>query len=138
MNHALVPLQAILSLVPVLEQEDGWQLISSIFALEQFVERFRTAVELFNFSAFEMQQARCERNLTDAASGFEVVGQGVWKEKRNRFGGWQHIAARDGALQIYHLRIVMEKVQRQLINVPTIHRLVDSPQLRTAVKLFQS
>jgi len=32
----------------------------------------------------------------------------------------------------------MEKVQRQLINVPTIHRLVDSPQLRAAVKLFQS
>lgn len=79
MNDALVPLQAILSLVPVPEQEDGWQLISSIFALEHFVENFRTAVELFNFSVLEMHRARYDRNLTHAASEFDVVGQGVWR-----------------------------------------------------------
>jgi hypothetical protein len=137
MDDVLVPLNSIASLVPKSEFDDAWQLVSTLIALEQFTRAFRIAVDLFNFSALQLQRAREDRYSESTASGF--YDYEAWKEKSQRFSGWQHIAARDGALQIYHIGILVEeKIKGQLNNVPTIRRLVNSSQLRTAVKLFQS
>jgi hypothetical protein len=138
MNPIVPPLNSILSLVPEVERGDTWQLVLAVTGLERFVQDFRAAVDLFNFSALEMHRARSERDLARAASGSAVDGLNLWKENSTRFGAWQHISARDGALQIYHMGIVMEKIKGQLNNVPTIRPLVDSSQLRTTVRLFQS
>jgi hypothetical protein len=135
MKDFQVPLNSIASLVPRAEFGDAWQLVSALIGLEQFTQAFGIAVELFDFSALQLQRARDERDTVSAASG--SYDHEVWRRERQRFSGWQHLAARDGALQIYHMGIVMEKVQGQLHNVPSIRQLVDSSELRTAVKLFQ-
>ena len=135
MKDLLVPLNSIASLVRETEFDDALQLVSALIGLEQFTQAFRIAVELFDFSAVQLQQARNERDMSRAASGF--YDYEVWKQKSQRFAGWQQLAARDGALQIYHMGIVMEKIKGQLNNVPTIREVVDSLELRTAVKLFQ-
>ena len=109
MKDYMVPLNSIASLVPKTEFDDAWQLVSALIGLEQFTQAFRIAIELFDFSAFQLQQARDERDTARAASGF--YNYGLWREKSQRFVGWQHIAARDGALQIYHMGIVMEKIR---------------------------
>jgi hypothetical protein len=56
MNDFLVPWNSIASLVPEAEFEDAWQLVSALIGLEQFTQSFRAAVELFNFSAFQLQR----------------------------------------------------------------------------------
>jgi hypothetical protein len=53
----------------------------------------------------------------------------LWKKESQRLFGWRHIAARDGAMQIYHFGMAMAKIRGQLHNVPTIKPLVDANKL---------
>ena len=115
--------------------QPGYALVCSLIGLEQFTQAFRRAVELFSFSTCQLQRAREERDKARAASG--SYDYGSWKQKSEQLTGWQHIAARDGALQVYQMGIVMGKIRSELNNAPTIQRLVDPSALRTAAKCLQ-
>jgi hypothetical protein len=51
---------------------------------------------------------------------------------------WRQIAARDGALQIYHIGAVIGKFREHLRSSPTLQSLLDRQKLRNATKLFES
>jgi hypothetical protein len=51
---------------------------------------------------------------------------------------WANIAARDGAIQIYHLGAVMRSIRRALRASPTLLSLTDLTKMRTAVRLLNS
>jgi hypothetical protein len=126
-----------LSLVPEEERDEGWQLITSLFGLEQLTDAFKIAVQLFNFAGSELARARNERNAPVAELGADP--HRIWKEKSAILFGWQHMAARDGALQIYHIgKIITKVIGAQLKNVPHIRCHVDSDKFKRATRLFLS
>jgi hypothetical protein len=125
-----------MSLVSKPEEDDASQLVSALHGLEQFAQAFRAAVELFNFSSLQIRRSRDEWNEALSTSGVDPYP--LWKQRSTTFVRWQNMAARDGALQIYHMGAVMESIKGQLKNVPTILPFVDSQKLRNVSRLFRS
>jgi hypothetical protein len=134
MENYLPNLQSIASLVPEQEFDEAWQLVNGLLGLERISGEFITAVELFEFSGTEFQRSRDTREGERAESGF--YDYALWKDQSQRFSGWRHIAARDGAMQIYHFGTTMTKIRGQLYKIPTILPLIDVKTLKSAVKNF--
>jgi hypothetical protein len=132
----VVSLNSIASLARIVEFDEAWQLVVALIGLEQITRAFLSAVELFDFSGLQLEEARSRRASEAAANGF--YDYYAWKETSQRFAAWQHMAARDGALQIYHFGKAIEKSRGQLNNVPSVRAFVDLRKLRTAARLFVS
>lgn len=133
----LPTLNSVVSLVPQPEIDDAWQLVSAAIGMEQFVENFRLAVELFDLCELEVQQANYGVNAARTVPDNFADGE-TWRQRRRKFRGWQHIASRDGAIQIYHIGKTMQSIREHLRGVPTLCTLLDIQQFRTAWKLFES
>lgn len=53
-------------------------------------------------------------------------------------GGWQSLAARDGALTIYHFGCAIEGLKNSLSACPSLNARIDRPPLRHAAKIFET
>jgi hypothetical protein len=88
-----------------------------------------------------------ERNLLLAVYLYEYSQTAGW-ELRNDFarmewalwttGGWQLMAARDGALTIYHFGRAIEGLRNSLGFCPALSSQVDSRKIKNAQKIFES
>jgi hypothetical protein len=94
-----------------------------------------------------------ERRLVFALLLFDASYQENWKLVRaakighldfqmldratDTLGGWQSIAARDGALSIYHFGSTIEAIRHSLPSCPALNALVDHTVLRTAHAQFR-
>jgi hypothetical protein len=105
---------------------------------------------LWLFDACEGWIATAEKEYADAKSaipnGEEKLRASLkLSEPRQKFmstwercGPWTHIAARDGALQIYHFGKSMEKIKDTLHSCPVLNSYVNRQELRSSTKLFTS
>ena len=50
---------------------------------------------------------------------------------------WPMLAARDGAMSVYHFGVAMEGIKKSLPSYPTIDAGVDKKQIRIATNLFR-
>jgi hypothetical protein len=96
----------------------AWAINVMLDNLEGYVRDFRAAVALYDHSL------------------------ALWKkdgtmESEQMFAQWPMLAARDGAMSIYHFGIVMEGIKKTLPSYPAIYGGVDKAQLRAATNLFR-
>jgi hypothetical protein len=100
------------------DEVDAYACISlNRYNLSRFLEEFHSAVRLFEF--------------LERGGGPPSVGV---------FGGqfikFRMIAARDGALNIYHFRCSLDAVRKQLPTCPTLAKTTDCFKLRSALRKF--
>ncbi len=99
-----------------------------ILELAGHVEDFEAAIELYDFS-------------TEAA-GFTGVNKRFDTpeelRKRNRMRHWRIIAAKDGALTLYHFGETVDAIRGGMRNCPVLRSLVDTKKLKEADKQFES
>jgi hypothetical protein len=127
-----VPLPWLARMVPGPEQSDARALLSAADALNRFVSNFNMAVRLFDMAAAEAQ--RLMVNPPYMSSRFRSLHQ----DRLKTYNAWMHIAARDGAIQIYHLGAVMKSFKGSLCSSPTLTTLLDIPKTRMAIRLLES
>ena len=101
---------------PEPEREHSWILQSRLEDLDRYVRQFEAALNLFDISR---EQRRSE------ALGVQS-------------GHWMFIAARDGAMTIYHFANTLQYIRSLLRSCPTIKALVNAPSLRKTTELFQT
>lgn len=138
------PLIWFVRLLPDAERNDAFQLLSAADGLKSFVRNFEMALRLFEMAFAELQRANEElRRVITAPLRHEQQEnrRSILETLRTdiqKYSAWARIAARDGALQIYHLGAVISAVKGALHNAPTLLSLVDKSETRTASKLLES
>jgi hypothetical protein len=88
-----------------------------------YERRLLLAVYLFEYS----KQAAYE------ISDFATLEHALWTT-----GGWQSIAARDGALSIYHFGHAIKGLQNSMHACPTLNQQVENKKIKAALKIFES
>lgn len=88
-----------------------------------YQRHFMLAVYLFEYS-------------TQAA--FEIADFAILEDSLWTTGGWQMMAARDGALTIYHFGRAAEGLQNSLSFCPALSEQIDRKQVSSAIRSFQS
>ncbi len=111
--------------IPDTEQENSIEWLKSIEHLERYMRNFANDLGLFDY-AFE----KYEQSIDQQLSGFETLCE--------QYASWRFIAARDGALQIYHFGKILEQLSSQLHGCPTLSSYIDKGELKLANKLFIS
>src|SRR5256885_4764441 len=81
------------------------------------------AVYLYEYSDY------AARELTD----FATLELALWTT-----GGWQSIAARDGAMTIYHFGCAIDGIKNSLPAAPTLNAKIDRQALKNASNIFRS
>lgn len=92
---------------PETEREHVRHIEGQLFGITRFVRDFEAAVSLFNFSSMFPHEIT---------------------------GNWQFVAARDGAMSIYHFAKTIEGVRAAFGDCPTYRSAVDHRKLRAATK----
>jgi hypothetical protein len=128
-------IQSIIQLASDADSDDARDLASALLGLEQITKDFRLAVDLFAYSALEIEKAKHKRGPLNS---LDPNKNQAWKEQSAVFYGWQHIAARDGAVQIYNVGRMIEMIKGRLKKLPEIRIYVDSDKLGRTVGLFRS
>jgi hypothetical protein len=126
-----IPLQWLIKLVPEAEKDDASVLLSAASALSHFVLNLGMAVKLFDMASVEQKQLIGQpKKLNEYTTEY--------KTKRAMYGAWKRIAARDGAIQIYHLGTVINSIRKELGISPSLVALIDAGKLKIAKKLLDS
>lgn len=120
-----IPLSWLSSLVPETEKDDAWVLLIATESLDGFIRDFEMAVQLFDMASVEMQRVMTEHR--------EASRNKMWM-----YSAWTRIAARDGAMRIYHLGAVMKAIRASLHVSPALLAMVNISKTRTAMKLLES
>jgi hypothetical protein len=98
--------------------------------LNYYVRCFEADVQLYEFSAEQNTKARLsfEGDPSDknADATLELMD------------GWPVIAARDGALSIYHFRRTIDGIDETLARTPSLAGMVDAAARKSARKMFQA
>ena len=88
-------------------------------------------------------RANLRRFLTDFQTSvalFELLERGGGPPSTGVLGGeffqYRIIAARDGALNIYHAKCSLEAIKKQLPQCPSLNPFVDPKDIRRALKIF--
>jgi hypothetical protein len=110
--------------VPRQEWEGVSHLERVLDSLDYFVGSFRAAVALFDFSRAQVIRA--------------IKSQEERKTISKDIREWQFIAARDGAMSIYHIGKVLKEIYPLLNKCPTILARTDRHSLRITRKKFLS
>jgi len=105
--------------VPPDEKEPIELIEGALSEMERFVESFRHALMLFDTVEANIAQIQQED-----------------PERVHVLRGWQRMACRDAAMQLYHVESVMRLVGKALKAAPTLQARADHRQRRTAIKLF--
>ena len=101
--------------LPEAEREHAAVIGSSLDDLDGYLNNFAAALSLFD--------------SCDNASGEAGPHRGTYIS-------WMMIAARDGAMTIYHFGKTIDGIRQSLGLCPTLRGLVSRPSLKTAGKLF--
>jgi hypothetical protein len=125
-----IPLTWLSRLVPDAERNDARALLSSVDALSRFVRNFKMDVKLFDIASTE----QCRLMVGGPP---DITLRKTSGENLDIYSAWAHIAARDGAIQIYHLGAVMRSIKSALYSSPTLDKLIDKPKTRDATKLLE-
>lgn len=105
------------------------------FRLDRYVQNFAHAVALFAFS--NGQYARIEADIVAAPSELARRGaKAARTDELSMFGGWELLAARDGAASIFHFGVTMADFSKTIVQTPRLHSAVDRAKLKTANSLF--
>jgi hypothetical protein len=113
------------SLLPQAERDDAHRFSSGLHDLSRWVGSFEAAVALFESAAALLGPVR-ERE--------KAVGVG---KEEGTVLEWQHIAARDGAMSIYHFGKMFEASRASIGKMPTVLAKHDKMLSRQARKLFE-
>ena len=118
------------SKIPPEEMPAFLHAVELLASLARFDREFRNAVLLFDASFQENQELvrAVERGQLD----FRTLDLAT-----DTLSAWQAIAARDGALTIYHFGNTIEAVRKSLHACPTLDRLVDHARLKHASAEFR-
>jgi hypothetical protein len=87
----------------------------NLLFLQIFAEQFKTAIALFDM----IQRAEAPHNVL-----------------RNEYHAYRMIAARDGALSIFHFKCCLESIRKQLPRSRSLSALVDKVKIRDELKRF--
>jgi hypothetical protein len=130
------------SKIPSDEQAALKHISSLLASLAEVEERFRVAVLLFDTCAaehrriLEIEVRKLVFNQTGEVDASKVdLNPSLQAEPT--LGGWQDMAARDGAMSIYHFGSTVEAIKSSLPACPTLNSQVDHSTLRTAKKSFE-
>jgi hypothetical protein len=130
------PFNAIAQLLQPDEFGTGWQLISATIGLSTFGDSFEMALELFDLGERNANSLRPLKRLLRQTDPFGKQLKDVRKSIETAHG-WMHIAARDGAMQIYHCGAVMTTIKKNLYLAPTLLKHIDNTVMRNAVNFFK-
>jgi hypothetical protein len=106
-----------ISEMPEGEQDAAWVVLCGIRKLQSYCRDFAFALLLF-------------KNADQLASA------SPYPQSRNLISEWKVLAARDGAMTIYHFGKAMEGIRSSLNETPTTKAKVDHGVLREATKKF--
>ena len=119
--------------LPREEWEAASKIISHLSSLDTYVRRFRSALELFEWSSAHCEEAfdRTRRAIAELRSmktvtAAEMTRIQVDEHRRSTASpkDWIFIAANDGALTIYHIGITFRSIIEALTSCPTLANLV--------------
>ncbi|MGP0093936.1 MAG: hypothetical protein ACLPKB_28935 [Xanthobacteraceae bacterium] len=110
--------------VPRQEWESVSHLERVLDSLDYFVGSFRAAVALFDFSHAQV------RHAIESQKERIIIPKDIRE--------WQFIAARDGAMSIYHIGKVLKEINPILNTCPTIRARTNHDLLRITRKKFLS
>ena len=114
--------------IPDGEGEATRHLWSLLFLLGWYEQQFRHALALFN---------GCEQGRSPLpANPNDIPKYPIIESEWHTLNAWQTIAARDGALSIYHFGQALAAIPPWLGNCPTVRGLVSHDALRLARKSF--
>lgn len=114
------------------EEHDAVRVLENLLCeLENYARAFQAALRLYNFSSGQGRQQLAAHR----AQGGSIDDS---TELSNMLSEWGRIAARDGAMSIYHFYKAMEGIRDSIGSSPTLLGLVDISTLRYTVKLFKS
>jgi hypothetical protein len=119
-NYRHPPYWGIVHIVPRAEEAATERALMNLLGIGTFIRHFGAALKLFDLAFGQLQLSVSDRtvDLHTAAD-------------------WAHIAARDGALQIYHVGAVMEGLGVALREAPTLLGMIDSSKRRDGFRQFR-
>jgi hypothetical protein len=88
-------------------------------------------------SLFEFAEQRQEAMAGEEAAQRQHPRYGDWWAEALRLANWQFVAARDGAMSIYHFARTMQGIRASLNGCPTFKGKVDHEKLRSVSKSFR-
>jgi hypothetical protein len=121
--------------MPPVEHDAALHIDRLLSLLLKYEERFLSALALFDCCESEMG-----RQFSFAASRMHLDKKGggaTSVPEVETTVEWMTMAARDGALTIYHFGNTLEAIRRALPSCPTINSGVDHQILRSASKYFR-
>lgn len=107
--------------LPKEEQDAAFVLNGNFSILTSSVSDFSAALQLFDLSTRKVEI------LSDPSDPHRSV-----------YRAWRFMAARDGAMTIYHMMKVIDGIKALLRFAPTIRNRVDRIKMRTATRLLDS
>lgn len=107
---------------PVEERDGLRDLATNLNSLFGYVNDLRAAVDLFQTSMDE----------------FMAMHRAGKSAESERFSGWKGIAARDGAMTLYHFGKVWTDIPGQIARSPTLAKLVDREALKAGGNAFEN
>lgn len=128
-----IPISYLIS-VPIGERPLASAIIRGLRGMDSYVSDFGAAVTLFEYS----NSSRID--LLKGSSLIQPVGPSTLSmlDSQNLYSSWMMVAARDGAMSIYHFIKAMEGVKHCIHKAPTIEACFDRSVSRLATKLFNS
>lgn len=111
------------SSIPALEMPSFLHIQTLLAELGLYERHLLLAVYLYEYST------RAALEITD----FTKLELALWTT-----GGWQSMAARDGAMTIYHFGCTIDGIKNSLPANPTLNRKVDRRKLKDASNIFRA
>lgn len=113
--------------LPLEERDLGWSAGIGIESLDLYVNSFMQALSLFRFSRGQKLVPLANQAMSREARSEAAI-----------FSGWASVAARDGAMSVYHFMRAMEGVKACVHRAPSLKAAFNPGISREATKLFGS
>jgi hypothetical protein len=130
--------------LPESEQTAAFFVEGQLLDFHSYVIRFGAVLSLFDYGARKYAVAtekhKVEKQKIKGTPGYHEAYRPIRKEYHDAlelYREWMRIAARDGAMVIYHFGKSIEALKRNLHQCPTLEQLVSRDDLRLATNLFR-
>ena len=116
--------------LPHAEQHHAGHANALLFMLNYYVRSFEAALQLYETAAETIAHAShaFKRDANDNAAN----------EALEILDGWPVIAARDGAMSIYHFRKTLEGLDACIGQLPSLHAATNRPHRKRARRVFEA
>ncbi len=122
--------------LPEDEHKPTHDLASLLSQLNELVDRFGYALQLFDTAEAQVQSLRSQSPLKKLGEHLRAAVDQYVAQQRTYFA-WMRIAARDSAMTIYHVKHTLDAVNGQRKNCPTLFSYVNRDIHKKAGKLFE-